>query len=416
MNYSQAVDYINSFLVFGSKPGLERIGNLLRLLGNPEKHLKFIHVAGTNGKGSTCAYLSSILKADGKRVGMFTSPYVIDFAERFQINGENISHEDLAKITAKIKSVVDNIDDDLMPTEFELITAIGYEYFYEKNCDVVVLEVGLGGLYDSTNTIDTPLCSVICSISLDHTAILGDTIRQIAEQKAGIIKPHGNTVIYPLQEKDALDVIKTTANDNNNHLVIPNIERLKIINEDLDGTTAEYDDITFTTHILGKVQPINAITAIEAVKTAYPNISDSMISKGIENAEIFARCKVYDSSRPIIIDGAHNPDGVNSLIDLLNKFVNKKRVAVLGMMKDKDIDAVLEKLAVCFDKIITVTVDNPRSISAYELCEKAKKYCPDTKAVGSVSEAMDIAKGLSDYAICICGSFYLISQIYKYLD
>ncbi len=417
MTYSQAVQYINSFLVFGSKPGLERISNLLNLLGNPEKQLKFIHVAGTNGKGSVCAYLSSMLERSGKKVGQFTSPYVLDFAERFRINGENIPHSELARITEKVKAVVDTIGDELYPTEFELITAIGYLYFLENGCDVVVLEVGLGGLYDSTNTIDTPLCSVICSISLDHTKILGDTVEKIAVQKAGIIKPDGNTVVYPIQPGDVHKVFANTAKEKRNRLIIPDISKLGIIDEQLSGTTASYGDITFKPAMAGNVQPINAITAIEAVKAAYPDIDNDSFINGIAAAKIPARCEVVDPTRPIIMDGAHNPDGVLALKSLLTKFVNKPITAVLGMMADKDIDTVLSEMAECFDKIYTVTVDNPRAITAEELKKKViahGKSDDDVTAFDSVSDAITHALS-EDNALCICGSFYMMTEAYKYV-
>ena len=410
MTYKQALEYIDSFLVFGSKPGLKRIGNLMKLLGNVQDSLKFIHVAGTNGKGSVCAYTASALTAAGLNTGMFVSPYVLDYSERFQINGEPITHDELCEIVSEVKSVIDGVDDEFMPTEFEVVTAIGLLWFYRRKCDVVVLEVGLGGLYDSTNIIKTPLCSVICSISLDHTAILGDTVELIAEQKAGIIKPCGKTVMYPIQQSGARDVIANTARNMNNELIVPNADGLCIIGKTVRGITAEYGSIRFTTGIAGDVQVYNAITAIEAVRAAFPDVSDKAIADGIAAAKMPARCEIVEQTRPIILDGAHNPDGVLALKGFLADFVKPPITAVIGMMRDKDVDTVLSELAPCFDRIITVTVDNPRAMSAAELAEIAKKYCGDVTAAESVETAAKM--GLSGTGpLVVCGSFYLMSQI-----
>lgn len=410
MTYKQALDYIDSFLVFGSKPGLKRIRNLMKLLGNVQDSLKYIHVAGTNGKGSVCAYTASALTAAGLNTGMFVSPYVLDYSERFQINGESIPHDELCEIVDEVKSVIEGIDDEFMPTEFEVVTAIGLLWFYRRKCDVVVLEVGLGGLYDSTNIINTPLCSVICSISLDHTAILGNTVEQIAEQKAGIIKPNGKTVMYPIQQPGASDVIAKTVRDMNNELIVPDTAKLRIIGRDIHGTTAEYGGISFTTGIAGDVQVYNAITAIEAVLAAFPNISEKAIASGIAAAKMPARCEIIEQSHPIIIDGAHNPDGVITLKNYLTDFVKPPITAIIGMMRDKDVDAVLSELAPCFSKIITVTVNNPRTMTARQLAEIAKKYCGDVTAADSVEKAAKI--GLCGSGpLVVCGSFYLMSHI-----
>ena len=414
MTYRQALEYIDSFLVFGSKPGLKRIRNLMKLLGNVQDRLKYIHVAGTNGKGSVCAYTASALTAAGLNTGMFVSPYVLDYSERFQINGEPITHDELCEIVSEVKSVIDGIDDEFMPTEFEVVTAIGLLWFYRRKCDVVVLEVGLGGLYDSTNIINTPLCSVICSISLDHTAILGDTVELIAEQKAGIIKPNGKTVMYPIGQSGALDVIANTARDMNNELIVPNTDKLKIIGNDMHGTTAEYDGLHFTTGIAGDVQVYNAITAIEAVRAAFPNVSDKAIAGGIATAKMPARCEIIEQSRPIILDGAHNPDGVLTLKNYLTDFIKPPITAIIGMMRDKDVDTVLSELAPCFSKIITVTVDNPRSMTAVQLAEIAKRYCDNVVAAESVAKSAEM--GLcGDGPLVVCGSFYLMSQIRQLL-
>ncbi|MBQ2676470.1 MAG: bifunctional folylpolyglutamate synthase/dihydrofolate synthase [Clostridia bacterium] len=413
MDYKTATEYINSFLVFGSKPGLERIALLLDKLGNPQNKLKFIHVAGTNGKGSICAYTASILQSAGYKTGLFISPYILDFRERFQINGEMIEESTLARLTEQLKAVVDTLNDQDKPTEFELITALAMMYFEAESCDVVVLEVGLGGRFDSTNIIPTPLCSVIASISLDHIAVLGDTIDKIAFEKAGIIKNGGKTVCYPIQQDSALNVIKSIASQRDNAFILPDVSSVQVTQQGFEGDKVRYGDLCFTLPILGKCQPYNAATAIEAVRCSGLKVSDEQIVNGIQQTQFPARCEVLRNNPLILIDGAHNPDGAYSLFELLTK-TNTKPVAVMGMMADKDVDSVMSILAPCFDEIYTVTVSNPRSMTANELKEIAEKYCSKVTAFDSQQMAIDTALSLNK-DLCVCGSFYLAADVRNYL-
>ncbi|MBQ9993606.1 MAG: bifunctional folylpolyglutamate synthase/dihydrofolate synthase, partial [Clostridia bacterium] len=237
MNYNDALNYIGSRLRFGIKPGLDRTRRLLCRLGEPQKKLRFVHVAGTNGKGSTCTYIASALTCAGKKTGLYTSPYICDFRERMQIDGHMIEKERLAEITQRVSQFVDE-DDPL--TEFELITCIAMVWFAECGCDVVVLEVGLGGRLDSTNVIDAPLCSVITRIDLDHTAVLGDTISAVAGEKAGIIKPCAPVVIAPNQPEDALSVICARARECGCEAIRPAADKVIPIAASLDGTSIMY--------------------------------------------------------------------------------------------------------------------------------------------------------------------------------
>ncbi|MBQ2391759.1 MAG: bifunctional folylpolyglutamate synthase/dihydrofolate synthase [Clostridia bacterium] len=407
-----AVDYINSFLKFGSKPGLERISNLLKLLGNPEKDLKFIHVAGTNGKGSTCCYISNILRAAGYKVGMFISPYVLEFRERFQINGEMIPYDELESITQMVKAAVDTLDDEMMVTEFELITAISYIYFKQNKCDVVVLEVGLGGMYDSTNTIDTPCCSVITSISFDHTAILGNTLSEIAAQKCGIIKQSGRCVSYPVQSDGAMSVIKSVAREKQNTLVVPDLNSLAVSDNGIFGSAVRYKGLDFSLRMAGKFQPYNAVVAIEAVKLCGLCISDEQIREGLSNSVFPARCELINNDPIIILDGAHNPDGVTALARLIENLPCSP-IGVMGMMADKDIDAVMEIIAPLLSKIYCVTPKNPRSISAQELCRIASRYT-EAIAFSDTEKAVTEARN-ENKPLVVCGSFYLASEVRPWL-
>ena len=414
MTYEQATEYIDSFLIFGSKLGLERVTKLLNDLGNPQDKLKFIHVAGTNGKGSVCAYCSSILQQAGYKTGLFTSPYIIDFRERFQINGEMISEDELCSIVEKIKSIVDTYPDDEIPTEFEIVTAIGMMYFYQNNCDVVVLEVGLGGRFDSTNVIKNPMVSVICSISLDHTAQLGDTVDKIAFEKAGIIKENCESVLYPVQEEEVFKVIEDVAIKKHSNLTIAKNERISIVDRHINGDIIRFNDLDIALKIPGMFQPLNFITAVTAIEKSGLKVTDSQIKNGAEKAFFPARLQLFSENPKILLDGAHNPDGVKALKEHLEKYFDKP-TAIIGMMKDKDVSTVLSEIAPLFSKIITVTVNNPRSLTADELAEKAEKYCDNVMPIADYKKAiLQERKANEDFVIC--GSFYLCSDALKILE
>ena len=412
MTYKQATDYIDSFLIFGSKLGLERITKLLADLGNPQDKLKFIHIAGTNGKGSTSKYISSILTQAGYKTGLFISPYIIDFRERFQIDGKMISENELCEIVEEIKQVVDTYPKDELPTEFEIVTAIGMMYFYRQECDVVALEVGLGGRFDSTNVIKNPLCSVICSVSIDHTEQLGDTVEKIAFEKAGIIKENCNTVLYPIQESDTFKVIGDVCKQRNSNLTIVNQDEIKVVKSTIDGDLVSYNGQEIKLSIAGAFQPLNFLTAVTAIKKSGLNVSDKDIKIGAQNATFPARLQLISQNPKILLDGAHNPDGIRSLKEHLQKYFDKP-VAIIGMMKDKDCDKVLSQIAPLFCEIHTVTVNNPRSLNAEELKEIANKYCNTVTAEKSLESAISNAKD-KEKDICICGSFYLCSEALKF--
>ena len=411
MNYKQAIEYIDSFLLFGSKLGLTRITKLLNDLGNPQDSLKFIHIAGTNGKGSTASYCESILKNAGYKVGMFISPYIVDFRERFHINGQMIPESDLAQIVTKIKEICDKYPHDELPTEFEIVTAIGMCYFAQEKCDMVVLEVGLGGRLDSTNVIKTPDVCAITSLSLDHTEYLGDTIDKIAYEKGGIIKPGVPVVLYPEQEIAATEKIREIANENGCELTIP--QKAVTLEESLLGDTAKYGELEFTLKIAGQKQKYNASVAIECIRKCSLEVSDEQIVKGLEKATMPARLELISNEPKVLLDGAHNPDGVTMLVDILNTYFDSP-IGVIGMMKDKDVDAVLKQIAPIFSKIYTVTVDNPRSKSAQELKLDTQKYCNDVVACDTLEQALELAKN-SKKEFCVCGSLYLCSDVRKLL-
>ncbi len=418
MTYEQAVKRINSLLRFGIKPGLERIQELLHRLGDPQESLSFIHVAGTNGKGTTCTLLSSVLQQAGYRTGLFTSPYVTEFRERFQINGEMIPKDQLAGLLDEILPVVENMAvQGKTITEFELITALALVWFAREHCDMVVLEVGLGGRFDATNVIPCPLLAVICSISLDHTAVLGDTIQKIAFEKAGIIKHGGVTVVYPQSDPAATCVISQAARERGNHLVFVDPYKVSCQSSDLSGSILNYRGLEITLPFLGEHQVNNAstvLTAVEVLREKGIRISDQDLQIGFAKAKIPARMEILGSSPVVLLDGGHNPEGAMALSKVVKKYLpGKKIVAIMGMMADKDSRSALSYIAPLCSQIITLQPENPRSLTSEELAKVASDFCPRVEAMHNGEQAFQKARSLAgkDGAILICGSFFLAGEM-----
>lgn len=397
MKYIETLNYIHSLGAFSHKAGLERIIAVCQKLGNPQNNFKAIHIAGTNGKGSVNTFISSALKAAGYKVGTFVSPYIVDFCERIQINGEYINRDDLCRLSQKV------IDTKIDLTEFEFITAVGFLYFSENHIDVAVLETGLGGRFDATNVIDAPLISVITKIGLDHTAILGDTIEQIAKEKCGIIK--NNTVVTShTQPQVALDVIKTNAPN----LIVPSAIDLTNVKVSVLGNSFTYKNTNYKTALGGDYQIENALVAIETLKNCGLNISESNIKKGLQTAFIPARFEMVSQNPLIVIDGAHNPDGADALCGALKE--HKNITAIVGVMRDKNYKSVLEKTLPFCKNVICVTPDVPRALPANELSAAATPYCKNIFVADNLDDALNIARQ-SGNTTFVFGSLYLASQI-----
>ena len=418
MNCNEAIEYIHSLEKFGIKPGMERIRALCRELGNPQDKLKVIHVAGTNGKGSTSTMISNILRKSGYDTGLFISPYVTDFRERIQYNGNMIEKNELAECVEKVKNAIDNLSvQGIQPTEFEAVTAAAFLYFEKKKCDFVVLEVGLGGRLDSTNVILAPFVSVITSISLDHTAILGDTIEEIAAEKCGIIKFGAETVVYPFQDENAMEIIKKTCDEKCNSLRIPDVSRLKTVEERLEGTVAVYDGVEFTLPLAGEHMVYNACTAIEAVRSLSRlgiHISDEAVATGIEASAMPARTELIKKKPVVILDGGHNEGCAAVLSGFIEKHLCGKRIIMVSsMMADKDFSAYLSMVARYADTFIATKADVPRAMSSAELAENAKAYCRNCYDIPEPSKAITAAHNIlqSDDALIVCGSFYLAGEV-----
>lgn len=419
MTYKFAENYIHSFTRFGSQLGLERMEKLLALMGNPQDKLKFIHIAGTNGKGSTVKMSASILEAAGYKVGMYISPFVIDFRERFQINGKMIEKSDFARLTEAVAVYVEQLAKiGHQVTEFEVITAIAFKYFEENHCDIVCLEVGLGGKYDATNVIKTPTAAIITSISLDHTEILGDTITKIAGEKAGIIKQNTDVVTYPLQEPDALAVFMEVCANTKSHLILPNAGGVELLEATVLGSKFRYDGITYSLGLAGLHQIYNAVGVIEAMKILRGKsflITDENVKAGLKKAKFPARFEIMSKSPLIIVDGAHNKQAAASLALNLQKLTASPKVAIMGMMADKDFHAAVSLVAEQCSAIITIPVDNPRALDADSLADAAKEFCGEVYPMVDYDAALKKALGLAgpQGAVIICGSFYMASDMRK---
>ncbi|AFS77896.1 folylpolyglutamate synthetase FolC [Gottschalkia acidurici 9a] len=427
MNYNEALEYIHETNKFGSVLGLENIKELLELMGNPQKDLKFIHVAGTNGKGSTCSYITSILSKAGYNVGLFTSPYLETFNERIRIGSENIPNDDLAEVTTFAKESVEKMLEKGFnhPTEFELVTAIAFEYYKRKKVDYVVLEVGLGGRYDSTNIIDKSIASVIVPIAMDHIDVLGDTLGKIAYEKAGIIKENGFVITYP-QEPEAKEVVETVAKEQNAELITVPTENVSIKEVSEMGTkfnfkygNYELEDLQIS--LIGKHQAYNASTALTTLFALRDkgeiNITEEHVRKGLEETKWIGRLELLKKSPRFIIDGAHNMQGIEALKKTLQEIFNyDKLILGLGILADKDVDHMIAEMAPLGDQIIVTEANIFRAMKAEELAERISKYNKNYIVEKDIEKAIDKAiemAGENDL-ILFSGSLYLIGDVRKY--
>lgn len=422
MKYKDTLERIHSLNKFGSRPGLDRINMLLERMGNPEKDLKFLHVAGTNGKGSVCAVASSVLRESGYKTGLFISPYITDFCERIQINNEPISHEKLSEVADYVFSLVDELNkNDIIITEFEFVMAVAFEYFERECCDIVVLEVGLGGRLDSTNVIAPPVCGAITRIGLDHTDILGDTEEQIAKEKCGIIKK-GTRVVSSPQTDDVKKVIEDTCKDLNVPLVFSDSLSLSVLSESIDGTSFVYKDTEMTLPLLGEHQVQNLKTTLYALEelklSGFDNITADSIKPGVESAINPARFEVISSAPHLIIDGAHNPDGMSTFASAVEKYLKKEKgVLIIGMLADKDSRSSLKYIEGLFDDVYTVPINNPRAMTSKEMASLCKEYFANVIPCDNVSQALTKALQKAkekNTHICVCGSLYLAGEIRPY--
>lgn len=413
MNYKDSVEYIHSLLAFGIKPGLERIGELLNLLGNPQDKLKFIHIAGTNGKGSTSTMLSNILINDGYRTGLFTSPYVIDFCERIQIEGKNVDKDLFARSVTAIREKIDELNcKNIIITEFEAITAAALLCFQKSRCEYVVLEVGLGGRFDATNVIKNAKATVITSVSLDHTAILGDTVEKIAFEKCGIIKPNSTVITSLNQSREVLKVIKNAASDKGDNLIVTNPKSADIVDDSIHGMTFTYKGEEYFIRLCGEHQIENAVNVIETAKSL--GIAQKAVKEGIADTKMIARMEVIGENPLIIRDGGHNEGCAKALKDFLLRYNLQNIKMLIGLMADKDVESYVSQIAPLCKEAVTVTPTNPRAMNAESLCEIVKKYCEKTICIHNAEDGYKyiLENAKDDDTVLICGSFYMMSDIF----
>lgn len=412
MTYEQALSNIHSLQKFGSRPGLDRISELFSLLGNELLDQNFIHIAGTNGKGSVSSMISAILTEEGYKTGLFISPYILDFRERIQINGKMVSENEIAESTEYLWKYLEQLlDKGIIITEFEFVTALAFYIYKKYDCDYIVCEVGMGGLLDSTNLIHNPICSVITRIDYDHTDILGTTLKEITEQKCGIIKNDSITVTS-FQQREVLEIIRDRAHKKNNMLFYAADVKLEDIIYTLNNTSFIYKNIPMNMNLIGKHQIENLKTALSVIDVIkIKNIKVDLMSTklGLEKAVNPGRFEVVGKDPLIILDGAHNPNGMSAFAENVKFYSKNKRVLIIGMLGDKDIESALVYLSGLFDRIITVDVNNTRSESKDTLKEKCLKISDDVICAENLNSAILTAKSTGN-DIFICGSLYLISE------
>ncbi|MBE0449239.1 MAG: bifunctional folylpolyglutamate synthase/dihydrofolate synthase [Clostridia bacterium] len=423
MNYAKALEFIHSTYKFGSKLGLENIKTLLEALGNPQNELRFVHVAGTNGKGSTSSMISHILMESGYKTGLYTSPFIEQFNERMRIDNVYISDEEIGELAEMVKEKIDWMLSKGYnhPTEFEVVTALGMLYFSKHKCDVVVLEVGLGGRLDATNAIEKPMVSVITPIDMDHIEYLGDTIEKIAYEKAGIIKMDGITIVHP-QLKGAETVISDVCSIQNNKLIHVDFETLLVIETDLNHLVFEYKGNRYELGLIAPYQAQNAAVAIETINAlkAYHGfeVSPESLTDGLRKTTWLARMEVISRNPLVIIDGAHNVHGIKGLgVSLSTLKANYHVIGIMGVLADKDVEAMLHEILPYLDEVITTAPDNPRALHANDLAQRIVSV-PVIGAFENIEKAVDfglqtMGKVEKDTLLVVFGSLYMVGAARK---
>lgn len=415
MTLDEALRYIHEVCWKGTIPGLERIQALLDAMGNPERKCKFVHVTGTNGKGSTCAMVASILRKAGYKTGLYTSPYLIRFNERIQINGEQISDADICELTEYVKPFAESIFE--RPTEFEMVTAIGFEYFARHKCDIVVCEVGMGGEFDATNVIPAPEAAVICNIGLDHTEVLGDTLEKIAGAKAGIIKPGCDAVLY--RERPSVEaVFEERCKALNVPLHKADFDSLHLLSHSLEGQVFDWERFhALRLPLLGEHQLHNAAVALTTARVLQKRgwkITDEQIREGIESVRWPGRFELMRKDPMFIIDGGHNPQCIEALVKNIRDYLPGRELTVLtGVLGDKDFHCMYRDVAQYAKEFITITPANPRALTAEKLADYLRQFGKPVTACDVVADGVRLAiehAGKDGVVLCY-GSLYMIGDI-----
>ena len=403
--------YLDKLRLIGSRFGTDCEKELLSLLGNPQDKLRFIHVAGTNGKGSFCSMMSSVLQKQGYKVGLYTSPYIVVFNDRIRVNGLPIAEDDINDLFERVRQKADTMKTP--PSSFDFITAAAFLWFYETKCDVVVLEVGLGGRYDSTNVIKNSLLSVITGIAFDHTEILGDTIEKIAWEKAGIIKENC-PALYGGNDEKALNVIKNECEEKHSELTVKNPDSLKILSTTLDGTEFEFNGKEYFIRLLGLYQPANAATVLAAIDVLRKHgfeISETAVKDGLSSAVWQARFEKIADEPVMLYDGGHNPQGVRAAVESVRAYFGDKKINLLvGILADKAHGEMAEELAKIADRVICIAPPSPRALPAEALAEEFCEAGANARAANSIKEGVKIALSYKK-PVLVIGSLYSYNDV-----
>lgn len=422
MNFEEALDFLRNLTKFGFNFGLGRVEELLRRLGNPHRELKVIHVGGTNGKGSTATMISSILQAGGYKTGIFTSPHLHSYCERYQINGMQISEGRIAELLTRLRPHLEKMVEEGFehPTEFEVSTALGFLYFYEEKVDFLVLEVGLGGAIDSTNVV-IPLVSVITNVAMDHMDYLGETIEEIASVKAGIIKG-GRPVVTAVDESAALEVIKKVSHETRSDLVDVRRDLTWIVTK----STVDGQDFSLCTPVrtyenlhlklVGCHQVVNAATAVAAVEMLERygySFNHETIAAGLAGAVWPARLEMVSINPAVLLDGAHNLHGAQSLREALTEVYSYERlILVFGMLGDKEREKVVAQLAPLATAVIVTKPNSPRAGDWEKIANEVRKYVDEVYLIENIHEAVKKGAALagSGDLVCVTGSLYMVAE------
>ena len=420
MNATEAIEYIHSVCWKGSIPGLGRTQTLLAKMGNPEKSLKFIHIAGTNGKGSTAAMTASILRKAGYRTGLYTSPFIYRFHERMQVDGVEISDEELAAVTEYVKPLAQSMEES--PTEFELVCCIAFEYFKRQNCDIVVLEVGMGGAFDATNVIETPEVAVITNIGLDHTEVLGDTVEKIAETKAGIFKENGHAVVYR-STPSVEEVFERVCAQRNVSLKKADFEGLRLRSHGLEGQVFDCGSRKeLFLPLLGDHQLHNAAVVLSIADTLMEkgwNITEEHIRQGLRDTRWPGRFDIMRRDPLFIIDGGHNPQCIEALVKNIRDYLQGKNLIILtGVLADKDYADMYKPVMPYARKFVCITPPSPRKLEAADLAAHLRAAGAEAVACESILEGVRTAMDLAgeDGVVLSFGSLYSIGSIRDALE
>lgn len=416
MDYETAMIKLRGEVCSGIKLGLQNIKTLMEKLGNPQDKLKIIHIAGTNGKGSCTSFVNSALVSQGYKVGMFTSPSIYNFEERIRINNKNISEDKLIDLMNEVREVAETME--VFPADFELVTAIAFLYFYREKCDFAIMEVGLGGRLDATNVAQNPLITLITSISLDHQQFLGNTIPEIALEKAGIIKENVPLVLYS-QSKEAMDSIIGVANSKNSKVILNDLEKIELLENTKNGQIINYKDFkNLKINLLGSHQINNATISLELLEQLRKmgfEISNESIYNGFSSVTWPCRFELVSKNPDFILDGAHNIDGIEKFISSMNFYYkDNKKIGIFGVLADKDYNEMLAKIVPCFDVFLTVRPDSERAMESKELKERIekltkKKVYSFENYQDAIDKAFEISK--EDDVISAFGSLYFVGEV-----